>query len=224
MLESSYFHLSDEPGSGQHLANYKRARAILKDLAPWMKVMDALSDIEYGRQGLTDIPIPLVDHAQPYIDEHIPHWVYYCCAPTGAWVNRFLDTPLAKIRMTGLLFYRLKAKGFLHWGFNYWHLMEQEKMGDPFHDGTNGLWPGIPAGDPFVIYPGPDGQTLDSIRWEVFAEALQDYAVLQTAGISPDDSLLADIKTYADFPKDEAWHRKLMEKVLTAPAASAKAK
>ena len=51
-----------------------------------------------------------------------------------------------------------------------------------------------------MIYPGKDGP-IDSIRWEVFAESLQDYAILQTAGIKPDDPLLAPLKSYADFPK-----------------------
>jgi hypothetical protein len=217
VLADSYFHLSDEPGPGEHIENYKRARQILRDLAPWMKVMDALSDIQYGRQNLTDIPIPMVNHAQAYIDEKIPHWVYYCCAPQGPWVNRFLDTPLPKIRMAGFLFYRQNANGFLHWGFNYWHKMEQEKIGDPFHDASNASWPGIPYGDPFVIYPGGDGKPMDSIRWEVFAEALQDYAILQTAGIKRDDALLADIKTYGDFPKNEAWIQKTLEKILKSP-------
>jgi hypothetical protein len=219
LLEHSYFHLSDEPGPGQHLANYKRARQILRDLAPWMKVMDALSDVEYGRQGLTDIPIPLVSAAQAYIDERIPHWVYYCCVPTGEWLNRFLDTPLTKIRMSGMIFYRLKADGFLHWGFNYWHRMEQEIAVDPFFDNTGGG--GVPAGDPFVIYPGGDGKPMDSIRWEVFAESLQDYAILQTAGISPDDPMLADIKSYKDFPRQEEWIRRTIEQVLRKPPAPA---
>ncbi len=213
VLDHSYFHLSDEPGGGQHIANYKRARQILRDLAPWMKVMDALSDIEYGKQGLTDMPIPIVSSAQNYIDAGIPHWVYYCCAPTGPWLNRFMDTPLPKIRMSGFLFYHLGAKGFLHWGFNYWHKMEQEAIGDPFNDATNASWPGIPYGDPFMIYPGPDGP-IDSLRWEVFAEALQDYAILQSAGIKPDDPMLAELKTYAKFPKDEKWIRATMKKVL----------
>lgn len=215
LMEGSYFHVSDEPGDGQHIVNYKKAREILRQKAPWMqgKVMDALSNIEYGKQGLTDIPIPMVNAAGAYIDAGIPHWVYYCCAPTGPWLNRFLDTPLTKVRMSGWLFYRLGARGFLHWGFNYWHKMEREEAGDPFHDASNGDWPGIPFGDPFVIYPGKDGP-LDSIRWEVFAESLQDYAVLQTAGIRPDDPLLADIKTYADFPKAEDWIRKSVDKVL----------
>ena len=68
-----------------------------------------------------------------------------------------------------------------------------------------------------MIYPGKDGP-IDSIRWEVFAESLQDYAILQTAGIKPDDPLLAPLKSYADFPKSEAWLKQALEKVLKAPA------
>jgi hypothetical protein len=40
ILDVSYFHLSDEPGGGQHIENYKRARQMLREIAPWMKVMD----------------------------------------------------------------------------------------------------------------------------------------------------------------------------------------
>jgi hypothetical protein len=217
LLEGSYFHLSDEPGTGQHIENYKAARKVLKDLAPWMQVIDALSDVQYGKQGLTDMPIPIVSAAQAYIDAEIPHWVYFCCSPSGPWLNRFMDTPLPKIRMSGWLFYRLRAKGFLHWGFNYWHALEQERIIDPFTESSADLWPGIPYGDPFMIYPGPDGP-IDSLRWEVFAESLQDYAILQTAGIEPDDPLLANIKTYADFPKNEEWIDRTLRKILTSPA------
>jgi hypothetical protein len=214
ILEKSFFHLSDEPGGGQHLANYKKARQFLRENAPWMKVMDALSDIEYGRQGLTDIPIPSIAAAQPYIDEKIPHWVYFCCGPRGPYLQRLLDTPLPKIRMSGWLFYRLGAKGFLHWGYNYWHAMEQEKLIDPLQTSTNEAWPGIPPGDPFEVYPGADGKPIDSIRWEVFAESLQDYAILQTAGIKPDDPMLSDIKGYADFPKNEQWIQNAVRGIL----------
>jgi hypothetical protein len=176
--------------------------------------MDALSDIRYGRQRLTDMPIPQLGAAQAYIDAGIPHWVYFCCSPKGNWLNRFLDTPLPKVRMSGWLFYRLGAKGFLHWGFNYWHKMSREEIGDPFEDASNADWPAIPYGDPFMIYPGADGKPIDSLRWEVFAESLQDYAILQTAGISPNDPMLSAIKTYADFPKTEEWIKSALEKIL----------
>lgn len=213
ILEKSYFHLSDEPSEG-HIPNYKKARATLRELAPWMKVMDALSDINFGRQHLTDIPIPLLPSDAAYTKENIPHWVYFCCEPRGTYVQRLLDTPLPVIRMSGWSFYRLKAEGFLHWGYNYWHVMEQEKLVDPFTEFCGNWWPGIPPGDPFTVYPGADGRPLDSVRWEVWAESLQDYAILQSAGISPDDKTLADIKSYSDFPASEKWIRKSLRRAL----------
>ena len=55
---------------------------------------------------------------------------------------------------------------------------------------------------------------MDCIRWEVFAESLQDYAILQSAGLKPDDPLLAPLKSYADFPKSEEWIQKAVRQVL----------
>jgi hypothetical protein len=41
--------------------------------------------------------------------------------------------------------------------------------------------------------------------------------ILQTAGIKPEDPLLAEIKSYAKFPKNEDWVRRTMEKILKTP-------
>lgn len=213
LVDRSYFHVSDEPGGDEQFRNYKKARALLKELAPWMKVMDALSDIGYGKEGVTDIPVPILPAAQKYIEAGIPHWVYFCTGPRGRYLNRLFDTPLPKIRMAGWLFYRLGAKGFLHWGYGYWYKMETQQLLNVFEEGAGGDWPSIPYGDPFVVYPGPDGP-LDSIRWEVFAESLQDYAILQTAGVRPDSALLSEIKGYDNFPKNEAWINQALAKIL----------
>lgn len=213
VLEKSYFHLSDEPGGDEHFANYRKARELLRELAPWMKVMDALSEVRYGKEGLTDYPVPIISSAPAYIDAKIPHWVYYCCGPRGKYLNRFMDTPLPKIRMSGWLFYRLGASGFLHWGYTYWYKMDTQELTDPFSEGSGYGWPGIPYGDPFVVYPSPDGP-LDSIRWEVFAESLQDYALLQSAEIKPDDPLLEPLKDYANFPRSEEWIRDAVTRCL----------
>jgi hypothetical protein len=211
-----FFHVSDEPGSGEQFENYKKARLLLKQLAPWMRVMDALSDVEYGKQGVTDFPVPILSGAQKYIDGGIPHWVYFCTGPRGNYLNRFFDTPLPKIRMSGFLFYRLGAKGFLHWGYNYWYKMDTQELENTFEEGAGGAWPGIAYGDPFEVYPGENGP-IDSIRWEVFAESLQDYAILQTAGISPDSVMLRPIKTYQEFPRTEEWIDQTIRDLLTAP-------
>jgi hypothetical protein len=224
VLQSSFFHLSDEPGGDpKDLEAYRKARELLKELAPWMKVMDAMSDIRYGREkGLTDIPVPAVHAAQGYIDEKIPHWVYYCTGPRGAYLNRFFDTSLSKIRMSGWLFHRLGARGFLHWGYNYWYVMDlsfnerTQVLVDPFTDGAAGTTAGgagEPYGDSFVVYPGAKGP-IDSIRWEVFAESLQDYALLQTCGIKPNDPMLSELKTYSEFPKNEKWIKDALDRLL----------
>ena len=110
--------------------------------------------------------------------------------------------------------------GFLHWGYNYWYRRQSREMIDPFTVSDGGAAPGWAYGDTFLVYPGPAGP-IDSVRWEVFADSLQDYAMLQSAGIRPDDPLLADLKTYADFPKNEEWLRKALEVVLRSNRATA---
>ena len=87
-------------------------------------------------------------------------------------------------------------------------------MADPFLDASLGYWPGLPYGDPFVVYPGKDGP-LDSIRWEVFAESLQDYALLQTAGLKPNDPMFESLLDYQSFPKTEKWLAEARAKILS---------
>jgi len=214
LLSVSHFHVSDEPHGEEHLANYRKARGLLRELAPWMEVMDALSDIRFGREGLTDTPVPSISTALDFEREGIPSWTYFCCGPRGRYLNRLLDTPLAKIRMSGWLFYRFGVGGFLHWGYNYWYKRQTRQVIDPFTT-TDGLaWPGWAHGDPFVVYPGPDGP-IDSIRWEVFAESLQDYALLETVGVDRNAAILSGLRGFDRFPKTEAWLRKARESLLT---------
>jgi hypothetical protein len=204
IIEQSFFHLSDEPHGAEHLANYRAARELLRQLAPWMRIMDAMSDVAFAREGLTDTPVALLPQAPSFVTEGFPAWAYFCCQPRGRFLNRLFDTPLAKIRMSGWLFYRTGAGGFLHWAANYWYRSQTADLIDPFRVADAARWPVWPYGDPFVLYPGPAGP-LDSIRWEVFAESLQDYAVLQAAAVDRADPLLRDIQDFAEFPRDPGW-------------------
>src|SRR6185295_9173928 len=102
-------------------------------------------------------------------------------------------------------FYRWPFGGFLHWGYNYWYKSQTRQLIDPFVVTDATYWPGWAYGDPFVVYPGPGGMPIDSIRWEVFHESLQDYALLQTLGVERDGKLMAPLKSFENFPKTEKW-------------------
>ena len=210
LLERSFFHVSDEP-SDSHIENYKQARALLKELAPWIKTMDALSHIEFAR--LTDLPIPICSNSPAFDKEQIKSGVYYCCFPRGKYLNRLMDTPLAKIRMHGWLFWRFQPALFLHWGYNYWHKAQTTQLIDPFSVSDGMKWPGWAHGDTFCVYPGPTGP-IDSVRWEIFAESMQDFALLQTLDVKPGDRLLSRIHDYADFPKTKNWIANARRNVL----------
>lgn len=214
ILDKSLFHCADEPDGETQIADYRKARELLRELAPWMKVMDAMSDVHFATEKLSDMPIPSITSAGAFKAAGCPSWVYFCCGPRDRYLQRLLDTPLAKIRMAGWLFYALDAKGFLHWGHNYWFVFCTGTPIDPFKDASTGAWPGMPYGDAFVVYPGPDGP-IDSVRWEVFAESLQDYALLQAAGIKKDDPLFSAIKDYNDFPKSGQWLSDVRRQILS---------
>ena len=85
---------------------------------------------------------------------------------------------------------------------------------NPFAVTDGGWWPSWAYGDTFQVYPG-EGGPVDSLRWEVWADGLQDYALLQSAAIDPDAPLLAEIVDYADFPKSEQWIMEARGKVLS---------
>jgi hypothetical protein len=178
-----------------------------------------MSDPHFATERLSDMPVPSIVTAHKFVEANCPAWVYYCCGPRDGYIQRLLDTPLWKIRMTGWLFYRLRAHGFLHWGYNYWFKFCTDQIADPFQDATNGSWPGMPYGDTFAVYPGADGP-IDSIRWEVLAESLQDYALLQSAGIEPGDPTLDELKDYNAFPKNPEWVRNALLRILGPPTSS----
>ncbi len=213
ILNCSFFHVSDEPHGEEHMRNYQAARQMLREIAPWMKVMDALSEVEYGKQKITDMPVPSIGVAREYKEAGIQSWVYYCCGPRGTFLNRFIDTPLTKIRMHGWLFRKLNALGFLHWGYNYWYKAGTQQMINPFMESSGCMWPGWSYGDPFEVYPGENGP-IDSMRWEVFGESLRDLALLESAGVEADDPILAEIDGYDNFPFTDKWIYEARKRVI----------
>ncbi len=174
--QCSWFHVSDEPGLA-HLETYKQVAAMLKDRLPGFPFIDALSNYEFYQTGAVENPIPASNHIQPFLDHKVPNlWTYYCCSQYRKVANRFFCMPSARNRILGWQLFKFDIRGFLHWGFNFYYSQYSRKAIDPFRvtDALNAF----PSGDPFIVYPGPDGP-IESLRGRVFYEGLQDMRALQ---------------------------------------------
>lgn len=177
ILDRCFFHISDEPNA-QHLDDYLKAKSAVMDELKGLKVIDALSDIEFYNRGVVEKPVPASDKIRPFLDAHIEGlWTYYCCGQFQGVSNAFIAMPSARTRIIGTQLYKYDIEGFLQWGFNFYNSQYSDYPVNPYlttdGDGFS------PAGDCFIVYPGPEGTALPSIRAKVFAQAVYDLRALK---------------------------------------------
>jgi len=206
----SYFHVSDEP-SLEQLEAYRSASSILKEHLGAFPFIEALSNYDFYEQGLVPLPIPANDHIDKFLENDVPDlWTYYCCGQSVEVSNRFFNMPSARNRILGYQLYKFRIQGFLHWGYNFWNTQHSKAAIDPYRITDAGG--AFPSGDAFVVYPGEEGP-LDSIRWEVFREALQDLRACELLEsligrervLELLESGLEKPLTFRDYPRDAAW-------------------
>ena len=174
-----FFHISDEP-TKEHLDTYKAAKDSIADLLEDYTIMDALSSFDFYKQGIVKTPIPSSNHINPFIDAKIDGlWTYYCSSQWQNVSNRFLAMPSARNRSIGMQMYKYDIVGFLQWGFNFYNTSLSYAALDPYGDSCGNDW--VPAGDTYSVYPGMDGNALESLRIIVFHQALQDISAMKLA-------------------------------------------
>jgi len=126
----------------------------------------------------------------------------------------------ARNRIMGVLMYLYGIKGFLHWGYNFYNSKFSLHPVDPYRV-THADY-AFPSGDPFLVYPGPDGAPLSSVRAEVQDDALLDLRALQLleqlAGRAFVEELIyADAEmrpmTFRDYPRGAGYLLALRERV-----------
>lgn len=113
-------------------------------------------------------------------------WMYVACDVHHPYPNIFIDYPLMDCRVLPWLFWKYDIQAFLYWSANYWG--EDNLKGASPDD----KWPNRPwvaanfsnewegkrnefNGDGHLIYPGPDGTALSSIRLEALRDGMEDY-------------------------------------------------
>lgn len=171
-----YFHLSDEP-AGKFVGQYIRKSKLLYRFLGTAKTIDAVSDPSLFR--IPTLNVPVVATVHHHLAHDLPeNWMlYYACNGNDRfWTNRFFYMPLQRVRVLGYQLYLTRSRGFLHWGFNFYHTQYSVSKINPYEVTDAGG--SFPSGDSFIVYPFEDGAA-PSLRLFTMREALQDFYALQ---------------------------------------------
>ena len=171
------FHISDEPND-THLETYLKAKNAVADILSDYPIFDALSHYEFYERGVVKKPVVILHHLEDFTEKNVPGlWTYNCCAPAAGYSNRFLNMTLPRNRSLALVLYKYNIEGFLHWGFNFYNTSGSWNPINPLHDTSSGGQ--FPSGDSHSVYPGENGEPLESMRLSCFADGLADLSAFR---------------------------------------------
>ena len=219
-------HVSDEPTEGA-LPDFMAGACAVRKYLPGVPIMEP---VEFPHLGAgMDWWIPKIDHYErdrKVYEAHRAHgdqiWCYTCCKPGGRFMNRLLDFPLLRTRLLAWGCAKYDMAGYLHWALNNWR-----KDRSPFEHSVgvkatlepDGSSNDIPAGDRYIVYPGPHGPW-SSMRFEAQREGWEDHALLMRARkrLGPErfDALLSKtVRGFSYFTDDPAAFRREYRALLT---------
>ena len=214
VFEDCYLHLTDEPYR-DHIPRYKTLSEFVKSVCN-LKTIDALS--EKALSEAVNMPaVAIYSEELPLFDDN--KMLYYCVGvDTNYITNRYLNMPLQRTEIIGFQLYANRAKGFLHWGYNFYNTQLSKATTDPYSDTMSGG--GFPAGDSFIVYPG-EREAEKSIRYYSMKRAFEDYRLLKTLeariGKSAVMQMLSDegVCGVHDYPRSVEWHEGFRQKIIS---------
>ncbi|MCX6571362.1 MAG: DUF4091 domain-containing protein [Candidatus Aminicenantes bacterium] len=157
-------------------------------------------------------------------------WSYLCTGPKSPWVTLFIDHPAVNMRMWLWMTYKWGLKGILVWRADYWSsptLFPPGVLQNPWQDPMSyTVGYGVPFGqvnrwgngDGRFLYPpnrdpGKDKMKylcgpVNSIRWEIMREGIEDYeyfvllerAVKDAKGKAKNKAIVVEADKLLDFP------------------------
>lgn len=205
-------HLADEPIPA-NAESYKKLASFVREFAPKIRIIDASMCTEIA--GAIDIWVPQPQEYEAKRDFFLGRqkagddvWFYTCLAPTGKYMNRFIDYQLIKTRLLHWMNFKYGLTGYLHWGFNFW-------AGDPFKD----IDPTYPPGDSHISYPGKRGP-LSSIRLSALRDGVEDFELLKMLEKKDPKKARAIcdsvVRTMTDYTRDPVEFGKARMKLIRA--------
>lgn len=194
-LPRAYTYLADEPEAGQ-LAAVNAQLAVVKQAAPRLPNLITAKGFPPALTNV-DIWCPEIIHFDPAGARREQArgkavWWYPAYSTPHPRINLWTDYPALDCRVWPWMTWKYDLDGMLYWNITNWQPVPDPLQEASFFQGGEGA----ANGDGELLYPGPGGKPLDSIRWECLRDGLQDYEVfclleagaqaLQAAHKSPD--------------------------------------
>lgn len=216
------FHISDEPDA-EHIDQYVQASRLVRELLSDAVVIDAVAHSELCDCKALTVPVVSVTRIESFLEKKIsPIWAYYCAAHQDGVAQCMMAMPAYRNRILGIQLYRYGIDGFLHWGYNFYNSKLSIRHIDPYRVTDCDLR--YVSGDAFIVYPGENGEALESIRLPVFHQAIQDVQALALCeSLYSHDFVCRLIEeecdkplTFRNYPRRADYLLHLREKVNTA--------
>lgn len=203
-ISMAYTYWFDEPDPKDY-AFVREGMERIKRYAPKLTNM-LTEEPNEALAGAIDIWCPVTenyrhDEAQRRIAAGEKLWWYVCCGPKAPYCTLFIDHPATELRTWLWQSWQRNISGILIWSSNYWTSSTAfpDSLQNPYADpmsyvsgygvpkGTKQFWGN---GDGRFLYPPPEaaaGRTegppitagpVESIRWEMLREGIEDWEML----------------------------------------------
>ena len=209
-FDRAYYYGIDE-GSGNIPTNY----GIAKKLLPGVRTLTTVTHKDDRLENVVDIYVPrTVDDWDAYYRRGVParlrglgkeYWVYTSGYPAPpVWPQVYVDCPAVEQRIIPWTCARWGITGYLKVPLTSWYhmagvRMDYENVRTPW-DVNPGIY-GDSNGEILMLYCGPEGQMLPSMRLAVLRDGIEDYdyhsilsrhvAKLRAAGLPETHKVLA---------------------------------
>jgi len=205
VYEAAVLYNIDEASDSPKLREWEACKelyALSKKAAPDLRVMQCLNEYKgvqalAGHADIWDLYFGQYEQAGgPERLKAGDEIALAVCIWPAERPNLFIEYPLLDARVMPWLCFRTGAKGFEYWDlFQTWEANLDNKTWWQAGDGTRTAWKlDKPHGDGLLLYPGPGGTPISSLRFEALRDGLEDYEYLMLlaarVGKDPDAAAL----------------------------------
>ncbi|MGQ9673972.1 MAG: glycoside hydrolase domain-containing protein [Candidatus Aminicenantales bacterium] len=203
-LGKEYIYWFDEPNP-EHYPFVRQGMELIRRAAP--RLTRFITEHQPGPDimDVSEISCTIFHRVNPeVVASLIPQgrefWSYLCTGPKAPWVTLFIDHPDINLRIWTWMSFQFGLKGILVWRATYWNsptVFPPERVQNPWEDPmayTHGYGTAYGKvlywgnGDGRFLYPPNKNPNLDktkylkgpvnSIRWEILREGIEDYEYL----------------------------------------------